>query len=120
MGLVVGYPDKQSKADRKITRAEGVTVSTRFDADEIITPDEKPYVDISKKHWAAGYIETSKQKGLLDYLSTDRFAPKQGLTRAEAAEILAKTDFGRAKIDALMNWNKGYGVKSLLKIESLE
>jgi len=125
-GLVIGYPDKQFKADRKITRAEGVSVASRFNDEELTSPDEKlysgekPYSDIGIKHWAAGRIDTLKQKGVLDYIATDRFAPKQGLTRAEAAEILAKTDFGVARIEALLNWNKGYGVKSMLKIEPQE
>ncbi|MFA5103576.1 MAG: S-layer homology domain-containing protein [Candidatus Margulisiibacteriota bacterium] len=117
MGLVIGYPDKNFKADKKIDRAEGVTVGARFDGGYIVDPDEKPYSDVSKKSWAAGYIETAKQKGLLDYISTERFAPKQGLTRAEAAEIISKTDFGTRMIEDLLNWDKGYGLKSMLQVK---
>lgn len=118
MGLVIGYPDKEFKADKKIDRAEGVTVGTRFDGGYIVDPEERPYTDVSEKHWAAGYIETSKERGILDYISTERFAPKQGLTRAEAAEIIARTDYGTRMIEDLLNWNKGYGLKSMLQIKA--
>ncbi len=117
MGLVIGYPDKEFKADRKINRAEGVTVATRFDAEYIVDPDDRPYIDVSKQHWAAGYIETSKEKGILDYISTERFSPKEGLTRSEAAEIIAKTDYGTRMIEYLLNWDKGYGLKSMFQIK---
>lgn len=117
MGLVIGYPDKEFKADRKINRAENAMVAARFDAEYIVDPDDKPYVDVSKKHWAAGNIEALKEKGILDYISTERFAPKSGLTRAEAAEIISKTDYGTSMIEYLLNWDKGYGVKSMLQIK---
>ncbi len=120
MGLVIGYPDKQFKADKRINRAEGVTIATRFDADYIVDPDEKPFADVSKEHWAAPYVETSKQKGLISYISSERFAPKEGLTRAEAAEIIAKTDYGSRMIEYILNWNKGFGVKSQIPIKSIE
>lgn len=116
MGLVIGYPDKEFKADRKITRAEGVSVATRFDSEYVVDPEDDPYSDVAQKHWAAGYIETSKQKGILDYLATERFAPKEGITRAEAAEIIARTDYGTRMIEDLLNWNKGYGLKSMIQI----
>lgn len=117
MGLVIGYPDKEFKADRRITRAEGVSVATRFDSEYVVDPDDDPYVDVAQEHWAAGYIETSKQRGVLDYLATERFAPKEGITRAEAAEIIARTDYGLRMIEDLLNWNKGYGLKSMFQIK---
>jgi len=117
MGLVIGYPDKEFKADRRITRAEGVSVATRFDSDYVVDPDDDPYMDVAQEHWAAGYIETSKQRGVLDYLATERFAPKEGITRAEAAEIIARTDYGLRMIEDLLNWNKGYGLKSMFQIK---
>lgn len=117
MGLVIGYPDKEFKADRRITRAEGVSVATRFDSEYVVDPDDDPYVDVAQEHWAAGYIETSKQRGVLDYLATERFAPKEGITRAESAEIIARTDYGLRMIEDLLNWNKGYGLKSMFQIK---
>jgi hypothetical protein len=118
MGLVVGYPDKTFKPNRNINRAEGVSVATRFDGEKDSVPAEDPYTDIARSYWAAGAIEVAKEKGLLDYLSSDRFEPMQGLTRAEAVEILTKTEFGKEKIDTLLNWNKGFSVKSMVNLKS--
>ena len=73
------------------------------------TPAEKPYSDIGLKHWAVASIDEAKQKGMLDYITSDKFQPKKGLTRAEAVEILSKTEFGKQKIADLLNWEKGFG-----------
>ncbi|MCX5749657.1 MAG: PorV/PorQ family protein [Candidatus Saganbacteria bacterium] len=118
MGLVVGYPDKTFKPDKNINRMEGVTVASRFDSLDTPQVTEKPYKDVSKKSWAANDIDAAKQKGLIDN-SSIRFEPKRGLTRAEAVEILSKTDFGTEKIDYLLDWNKGYGKTAVIEAKNL-
>lgn len=113
MGLVVGYPDKKFRPNIDINRAEGVSVATRFNGDPGDVPEENPYLDVSTRHWAAGAVDAAKNKGLLDYLISDRFRPKNGLTRAEVVEILTKTEFGKKKIDDLLDWKKGYTIKAI-------
>ena len=111
-GLVIGYPDKTFRPIRTLNRVEGVTVMSRFDNLAQPIPEYKPYSDVGLKHWAVGAVEAAKQKGLLDYITSDRLMVKQGLARAEAVEMLAKTDYGKGKIDWLLNWEQGYGPNS--------
>jgi hypothetical protein len=119
MGLVVGYPDKTFKPNKTINRIEGVSVASRFDGIEGGSAQQKPYDDIAKKHWASGSVEAAKQKGLLDYISSTRLEPKKGLTRAEAVEILSKTDYGKERIDYLFDWNRGYGKAAVVDAKNI-
>jgi hypothetical protein len=109
LGLVIGYPDKTFKPNNLANRVEGVTVAGRFDNEDDTRPETKPYSDINTKHWAAGSIAGAKDKGLLGYIHSDRFNPKKGLTRAEAVQILSKTDYGKDQIDRLFDWDRGFG-----------
>jgi hypothetical protein len=45
---------------------------------------------------------------------------KQGLARGEAVEMLAKTDYGKKKIDWLLNWEQGFGSKSAANIRNTD
>jgi len=119
IGLVVGYPNSNFMPNNEISRIEGVTVATRFDGEQIEVPTKESYKDISKKHWGLKYVESAKDNGLLDYLSTKRFNPKTGLSRAEAIELLSKTQYGENIIADLLNWNKGYGTVESKEIASI-
>jgi hypothetical protein len=109
LGLVQGYPDKTFKPNNKINRTEGVVVLTRFGA---LTTEaklmESPYPDLTARNWAAPFIAAAKGAGLLEYIGDKDFEPKKELTRAEACEILAKTSYGKARIDSLLDWTAGF------------
>jgi len=115
--MVQGYPDGTFKADRRIDRAEGVTVASRFDDLAMEKQTQKPYVDVAKKHWAAPAIEAAKDKGLIDYIQDKKFYPKRGLGRAESVVILTRTDAGSKAIDEMLDWDKGYKIRSTLIME---
>jgi len=75
----------------------------RFDG--ITAPREVkalPFPDVEIKHWAAPVIAAAKEAGLLEYLVGKNFEPNRELTRAEAAEMLSKTKFGKDKIKELL------------------
>jgi hypothetical protein len=104
LNLMTTYPDGQFKPDNKITRAEGVVILSRFtDAPEPKTITKNPFVDIPKNHWAVYQITAAQDYGLLDYLIGRQFDPNKELTRAEIAEMLSKTTFGKEKIRRLLN-----------------
>ncbi len=115
MGIIIGYPDNLVRPNKVIDRVEAVTASSRFDGLEPEPVEYAPYRDLKSTHWAAGNVEAAKDKGLLGYIKSERLNPKKGLTRAEAIEILTRTDFGKEKIDDLLNWNKGYGAGSIVR-----
>jgi len=69
---------------------------------EPLTIDYNPFPDVKKTHWAARSIAVAKQAGLLEYLIGNSFEPDKPFTRAEAAEVISKTDFAKDKIKELL------------------
>ncbi len=102
LGLVRGYPEGTFKPNKSLTRAEAVTVIARFD--ELKIPEYVefgPFRDIATTHWSVTYVTAAKDAGILEYLSGKNFEPTRKITRAEAAEMLSKTTFGKSKIKEL-------------------
>jgi hypothetical protein len=100
---MAGYPDGLFRPGKRISRAEAAVIFGRFAGLlEQKGLDARPFPDLSEKHWASPMVYSAKQAGLLDYLQGKDFIPAKDLTRAEAAEILSKTDFGKSKIKDLL------------------
>ncbi|MFA4967752.1 MAG: S-layer homology domain-containing protein [Candidatus Margulisiibacteriota bacterium] len=99
--LVFGYPDNTFGPSKEVTRAEGVTMFARFANLPELKVLESPFKDVSGRHWAVAMITSAKENSLLNYLSNSKFWPNNMLTRAEVANILALTDFGKKKIEEL-------------------
>ncbi|MDD5383180.1 MAG: S-layer homology domain-containing protein, partial [Candidatus Margulisbacteria bacterium] len=106
-GVVKGYPGNKFIPNGNITRAEGVAIIVRFAG---ITQEasrlEKPFADVPGRHWAISEINGARSAGLLDYLEGKAFEPNKKLTRAEAAEMLAKTAGVKKQIDDLLDWER--------------
>lgn len=101
-GYISGYPDGSFKPSQALSHSEGVSIIARFAG--LIIPEKvshAPYLDIQKSAWFAPAVEAAKIAGLLEFI-TNEFKPYQPLTRAEAAEIISKTKFGREKIQELL------------------
>jgi len=113
LGLVTGYPEGNFKPNKMLSRAEAVAIVARFDRLEL-TDQLKygPFPDMSAKHWSAKYIAAAKDAGILDYLKGQDFQPDRTMTRAEAAEMIAKTKFGMMKIREVFGKNIDIGVKT--------
>ncbi|MBU0687415.1 MAG: S-layer homology domain-containing protein [Candidatus Margulisbacteria bacterium] len=106
-GYISGYPSGKFEPYRQITRAEGVIILSKFAG--LIIPKkvpEKPFPDIGRNHWAAKEIYAAKVGGLLEYLGGKNFEPDKKLTRAEVAEIISKTRFGKEKIKEFLMYKK--------------
>jgi len=100
---ISGYPDGTFLPWKEVNRAEAVVVLSKFDGlSEPLSLSENPFPDVFKRHWAARWIAVAKNAGLLEYLSGKNFEPDKTLTRAEAAEIISKTDYAKAKIIELL------------------
>jgi hypothetical protein len=99
MNFMSTYPDGTFKPEKNITRVEGAVILSRFtDAAEPAGLTKDPFVDVSQKHWAAKSIAATQSYGLLDYLIGKKFEPDKELTRAEVAELLSKTSYGKVRI----------------------
>jgi hypothetical protein len=108
-GLAKGYPDGTFKPGKNINRAEGTVLVSRFAG--IAEPDaiyKKPFSDLPMTHWAIKIISATKDAGILEYLEGRDFEAKRNLTRAEAVEMLSKTEFAEKKIADLLDFGKGY------------
>ena len=101
---LTGFPDGTFQPDKRITRAEAAVTLARFAGLDLKTKlEQKPFADIPVKHWAAPAIAADKQAGLFEYLAGKGFGPDLYLTRAEAAEIISKTDFAKQRIEKLIS-----------------
>ena len=97
--LVDGYEDGTFRPDASITRAEFVTILTRFPHNDIGT--EKSFADVPATHWAYNAVQTALAQGWVNADSADSaFRPNDPITRAETVTILNRV-LGRSA-DAAM------------------
>ncbi|MFA4905197.1 MAG: PorV/PorQ family protein [Candidatus Margulisiibacteriota bacterium] len=108
MGLVKGYPDGKFRPNNKINKAETVAVLARYDKLALNPVEVKPYSDIKATHWAAKYIQAAKGSGMLGYIEGTRLRPGEEVNRAEAVEMLSKTNMASKAVNDLLSWDKGY------------
>src|SRR3989339_910493 len=106
--IVKGYPDRTFRPKENITRAEGLTMIARFGKVEQETYSQTLFKDIASNHWAAKIIAGAYDAGMLQYLRGKSFEPNKKLTRAEAVELLSKTDTVKELTNELLNFDAGY------------
>ena len=94
--LVDGYEDGTFRPDASITRAEFVTILTRFPHTDIGT--EKSFADVPTTHWAYNAVQTALAQGWVN--ADSAFRPNDPITRAETVTILNRV-LGRSA-DAAM------------------
>jgi len=102
MKLVSGYPDGNFNPNKTVSRSEGVVIISRFADLNTSAAVVSPFSDLSSSHWAAPAVAAAVNAGMLDYLAGKTFEPEKGLTRAEVAQMLSKTGWGKAKIKELL------------------
>lgn len=92
-GIIKGRNEEEFVPEGNMTRAEFVTMLTRFIENAGIelenTQNEADYSDITE-HWARENIEKMTQNGLLNGYPDGTFRPDEPINRAESAEILCK------------------------------
>ena len=107
-GVVEGYPDKTFRPKGNITRAEGLAMIARFAKVTQEAYSFQFFPDVSASYWASPIIAGSSKAGMLEFLKGRAFEPKRNMTRAEAVEVLYRTQFVKNLLDKdLLNW-EGY------------
>ena len=86
-GYVNGYEDGTFKPANPITRAEFVTIATRFYAVDEVYTNEVNFTDVNG-HWAERYIKYATASGWIDGYEDNTFKPDQYITRAEVMKII--------------------------------
>ena len=102
--IVLGYPDITFRPGNNISRAEGLTMITRFSgvSQEVYGGQ---FTDVLDSHWAAGSIAGAYKAGMLQYLAGQPFLPNKQLTRAESVELLYRSPYVKEILDKdLLNW----------------
>ena len=85
-GIVAGYPDGTFRPNAPITRAELVTMMSRFwDLDDSGTNN---FSDVADTHWAIAYIINASAKGWVEGFPDGTFRPGNATSRAEAVTVI--------------------------------
>lgn len=88
-GIVTGYNNGTIKPNDFVTRAEAVAMLGRaLHLDSTKRPTV--FKDVDPANFASGYIQSAYEKGWLNGFPDGTFRPKQPITRAETAILLAK------------------------------
>ena len=99
-GFLTGRKGNKFEPNRGATRAEAVAALVKFDSIELPSSLRAgPFPDMTAREWSSKYVAAAKEAGMLDYLQGQDFEAEKSITRAELAEIIAKTKYGQAKID---------------------
>ena len=93
-GIITGYPDKTFRPQKKVTRAEIITMLARSlnleDEQKRIVLDNKFYNDVTGDHWAQDLISLATRIEIIDGYPDGSFKPNNYVTRAESAKLLVK------------------------------
>lgn len=86
-GIIVGQDETHFAPDAPITRAEFVTICTRFDA-YVAVDTVNDFTDVEAKHWAYAYINYAVHEKWIEGYEDGTFRPDAPITRAEAVSVV--------------------------------
>jgi hypothetical protein len=99
-GYLTGRKGDKFEPNKGATRAEAVAAIVKFDSMTLPSSLRAgPFPDMTAKEWSSKYVSAAKEAGMLDYLQGQDFEAGRSITRAELAELIAKTKYGQAKIE---------------------
>ncbi|MBQ5749609.1 MAG: S-layer homology domain-containing protein [Oscillospiraceae bacterium] len=84
-GLFAGYEDGTFGPDQTMTKAEFVTILSRQFG---VLGTSETFADVQEADWYFPHIAAAQEQGWLDGQPTDRFRPREPITRAELVMIL--------------------------------
>lgn len=86
-GIILGRDETHFDPNENITRAEFVTICTRFDAyNTVETVNE--FTDVAASHWAYAYINYAVHAHWINGYADGSFRPDAFITRAEAVNVV--------------------------------
>lgn len=116
-GVVHGVSGDRLNPNGTLTRAEAATLVAYMmlgkEAADAYIPTELPFTDVSKSHWAAGYIQYAANEGYISGRGNGMFDPDANITGLEMASILLRVLGYGAKQDTTLTWPAGIQAKSL-------
>lgn len=97
-GILTGRSETVFDPDAPITRAEFVTICTRFDTYAAVDT-VNDFTDVSVGHWAYAYINYAVHEKWINGYSDNTFRPDALITRAEAVQVVNRVLARRADTD---------------------
>lgn len=104
LGIVNGYEDDTFKPGGNITRAEFITMISRFEEAEKWNKDSY-FTDVNATHWAYDTVNCAYARGWIAGYGDNTFKPNASITRAEAVTIINRV-LGRSPDIEYLNENK--------------
>jgi S-layer family protein len=90
--VILGYEDGTFKPNDKLNRIEAAIFLYRLIEDEDPkTPTVKPFSDVDRDKWYAGYLSDLKGKGIVDGYGDGEFKPYKEVNYAEFTKMLLNT-----------------------------
>lgn len=86
---ILGYPDKEFKSNKSMTRAEVAAIVARL-TENVDSNYVLPYTDIPSGHWATNYIKIATKYGYFTGSKDGLFRPDEPITRGELATVMAR------------------------------
>ncbi|MGO4499254.1 S-layer homology domain-containing protein [Paenibacillus sp. 2RAB27] len=89
-GWMLGTAADTFAPDAALTRAEAATIIVRALGLESAAASSAAFKDVPATHWASQSIGIAQQNGLMQGISSDRFAPDQSMTREQMSVLLSR------------------------------
>jgi len=86
-GIMIGFPDGTFQPNGTITRAEFSAAFTRFLG---FSAGEMTFYD-TENHWARGYVAAMADRGIVNGVGDNMFAPNSPITREQIGLILYRS-----------------------------
>ena len=91
LGIVSGYEDGTFRPNKKVTRAEAVTMLYNMipfgDSGDVFYVSST-YSDVTQEHWAFHEVEVMSALGYIDGYPDGTFRPEETLTYSEAVKLI--------------------------------
>ncbi len=103
LGVITGYEDGTFRPNASISRAEFVTIATRFF--DYTAEYEGTFSDVSYSSWYADFVQAAVDMGLVNGYENGTFRPNASITRAEAVAIVNRVLLRQPDADHLLPWS---------------
>ena len=103
LGVITGYEDGTFRPNASISRAEFVTIATRFF--DYTAEYEGTFSDVSYSSWYADFVQAAVDMGLVNGYENGTFRPNASITRAEAVAIVNRVLLRRPDAEHLLPWS---------------
>ena len=108
LDILEGYEDGTFKPEGTITRAEMAKIICKVLGYDHMGQNKTPFNDVEPKHWAAGYINTAYDLGIINGYGDGNFGPEDTITYEQAVKMLVGALGYEKKAQSMGGYPTGY------------